>query len=361
MNITFRKIIKDDIPTIFRWLSEPFIQEFWDNTQGHRDDIINFTEGRKTPSTYVDGKYVYWIAQDRGHPFALIMTIQETSDDDINEVKLANLSKTGTSYGIDYMIGNKDYFGRGYGASTLSKFIDFFRLEVDQNADTFLIDPEANNPRAKHVYIKAGFEYIADFIMVGQVSGAGKSHHLLIKKFPPNANYLIHFNPLSADHLSLLHRWFQEPVIKKWYAREIHYSLDDIKNKYLPRIQGTDSTPSYIVSLNGAPVGFIQYYALSDHLPSGINDLSNKLFEINAPDEICGIDIFIADGKYRGIGLGKQIISQFIQEFLHSNFKGAVVDPLSNNINAIHCYEKSGFKITAYSEKSDYIILMKCI
>lgn len=188
MSIKFRKITKKDIPTVFKWLDEPFVQEFWDNTQAHRDDILNFTDGRKTPSTYAGGKYIYWVAQEDNQPFALIMTIQETSAEDINEVKLANLSKTGTSYGIDYMIGNKNYFGVGYGASTLSQFIDFFRLEVDRNADTFLIDPETNNPRAKHVYLKAGFEYIADFVMTGQVSGAGKPHHLLIKKFSKSSS-----------------------------------------------------------------------------------------------------------------------------------------------------------------------------
>ncbi len=184
MKISYSKITTKDIPTIFNWLQESFIQEFWDNTKAHKDDIINFAEGRKTPSTYADGKYVYWLAKDHDQPFALIMTIQETSIDDINQIKLNHLSKTGTSYGLDYMIGNQSYFGKGYGASTLSQFIEFFRTEIDNYADTFIIDPEENNPKATHVYQKAGFTYIADFIMEGQVSGAGKKHHLLIKKFP---------------------------------------------------------------------------------------------------------------------------------------------------------------------------------
>lgn len=55
----------------------------------------------------------------------MLMTIQETSEDEIDEIKLINLSKTGHSYGIDYMIGDKNYFGIGYGARTLIEFIDF--------------------------------------------------------------------------------------------------------------------------------------------------------------------------------------------------------------------------------------------
>ena len=31
--------------------------------------------------------------------------------------------------------------------------------------------------------MKAGFEHVCDFMMEGDVSGAGKVHHLLLKKF----------------------------------------------------------------------------------------------------------------------------------------------------------------------------------
>jgi hypothetical protein len=59
MEITFQKatIIHKDI--IFSWLREPHVQEFWDNTQGNKDDILNFIGGRTEPSNYCDGKYIY--------------------------------------------------------------------------------------------------------------------------------------------------------------------------------------------------------------------------------------------------------------------------------------------------------------
>ncbi|WP_395947380.1 GNAT family N-acetyltransferase [Caedibacter taeniospiralis] len=183
--IHFEKASVTHVDIIFDWLSEPFIQEFWDNTQGHKDDILSFVNGRREPSNYCDGKYVYWIAICNAHPFAMLMTIQETAEDHEGGIKLNHLSKTGNTYGIDYMIGDKYYFGKGYGAKTLSEFLDFFRREFDVSADTFIIDPAADNPRAKHVYMKAGFEHIADFVMDGDCSGSGKLHHLLIKKIEP--------------------------------------------------------------------------------------------------------------------------------------------------------------------------------
>ena len=44
--------------------------------------------------------------------------------------------------------------------------------------------------------MKAGFEHVADFVMSGDVSGAGKLHHLLIKKFAPNKDKV---HPLKDD------------------------------------------------------------------------------------------------------------------------------------------------------------------
>ena len=190
MKMKFEKVTGAHVDTIFKWLAEPHIIKFWDNTQAHKDDIVNFAEGRKTPSSYANGQYVYWIASLEDEPFAMLMTIQETHKEDIGEEKLKRLSKTGYTYGLDYMIGNSKFFGKGYGSKTLSDFIDFFRESIDPKADTFLIDPASDNVRAKHVYMKAGFKHVCDFIMEGDVSGAGKVHHLLLRKFEPTVSII---------------------------------------------------------------------------------------------------------------------------------------------------------------------------
>ena len=190
MKIKFEKVTGAHLDTIFRWLAEPHIMEFWDNTEAHKDDIVNFAEGRKTPSSYANGQYVYWIASLEDEPFAMLMTIQETHKEDIGEEKLKRLSKTGHTYGLDYMIGNSKFFGKGYGYQTLSDFIDYFREFFDPKADAFIIDPASDNPKAKHVYMKAGFKHMCDFMMEGDVSGAGKLHHLLIKKFEPKISII---------------------------------------------------------------------------------------------------------------------------------------------------------------------------
>lgn len=170
---------------------------------------------------------------------------------------------------------------------------------------------------------------------------------------------MIDFKPLHKDDLLLLYRWFQEPTINQLYARGQTWSLNDIKNKYLPRLTGHDNVPSFIIYSDNKAIGFIQYYCLSEHYPEGIQK-ENSLFKSYNPNQIAGIDLFIAPHESRGQGLGVIIINQFINEFL-PRFRLIIVDPNHDNTQAIRCYEKSGFERSDYSEDPAYCIMLKNI
>ena len=43
----------------------------------------------------------------------------------------------------------------------------FMRSNIEPNIKTFIIDPLLNNPRAIHVYKKAGFEQKCEYIQEG--------------------------------------------------------------------------------------------------------------------------------------------------------------------------------------------------
>lgn len=66
--ITFEKASLEHQQAIFSWFKEPHVQEFWDNTQAHKDDILNFMNGRKEPSPYAEGRYIYWVGLLEGLP-----------------------------------------------------------------------------------------------------------------------------------------------------------------------------------------------------------------------------------------------------------------------------------------------------
>lgn len=184
MTIHFKKAKMQHQKILFNWLDEPHVKEFWDNSQAHRNDILNFLNGRSEPSSYAEGRYVYWIGFFTNIPYSLIMTIKENPGEDRPSIKEQYLSQTGSTYSLDYMIGNKEFLGKRLGAKTLQEFTLFFQKYIDPLADTFFIDPDQANPRAKHVYVKAGFQEVGNFIIDGDSVFKGRLTDFLVKKLP---------------------------------------------------------------------------------------------------------------------------------------------------------------------------------
>lgn len=328
--ITFEKATIHHRKIIFSWLAESHVQEFWDNIQSHKDDILNFMEGRKSPSSYFNGKYIYWVASCDGEPYAMLMTIQATHKDDIGELKLSHLSKTGHTYGIDYMIGNTKYFGKGYGVRTLTEFVDFLRNSVDKKADTIFIDPAIDNPRAKRVYEKAGFKHIADFVMEGDCSGSGKLHHLLIKKIKPDVT-------LESATLN------EYPMIQNM-ARFYVYDL----SKECGHISDEWRLPSD---------GLFESFDFKNYF----KESSRKVYLVRVYDDIAGFILlnqvtanessdwnvgeFFILGQYQGEGIGKQAAEKIWQ--LHTGKWEVSVIP--ENQSALTFWENTIDKFTGFN------------
>jgi RimJ/RimL family protein N-acetyltransferase len=156
--MNFRQVDPKDLLIIKNWLDEPHVQEFWDNSQEHKDDIAIFANGRKQSSLYYDGIFTYWLALMDLIPYALIMTSKIEKTDDVNESWLPFIPEKTEACSLDFMIGNTDFLGKGYGSSTLQAFTHMLFEKSQKKIHTFIIDPNVNNPRAAHVYEKAGFK-----------------------------------------------------------------------------------------------------------------------------------------------------------------------------------------------------------
>lgn len=334
MKINFEKLRLTHQKTILAWLEEPHVKEFWDNSQAHKDDIDNFIRGRKEASKYVEGRYVYWIALLEDKPFGLIMTIKENMNEDRAQIKQDHLSKSGSTYSVDYMIGDKAYIGRGLGAATLEAFTLFFQKQVDEKADTFFIDPDESNPRARHVYEKAGFQYIGDFLMDGEGVFAGRKSHFLVKKLRSTLDII---SATLADH----------PTVQNM-ARFYVYDM----SRYCGFI-----SKEWAIPANGLYESF--------DFKSYFEDSNRKAFLVKIFDELAGFVLinkmgtsnathwnmgeFFILAKFQGQGVGQKV-AQHIWEMLPGTWEVSVIP---ENTKALSFWRKaiSNFKDGKYKEE----------
>ena len=190
MNIIFEKITNLYQEIIFTWLTKPHVIEFWDNSQEHLNDIINFINGRKEPSNYLNGIYTYWIGKIDNEPYCLILTAKTTpkliADNQLPKLWKDQLSETSKAIGIDFLIGNEKYLNKGLANLSLETFINFYQTQIDNEVDLIIISPDKKNSRAKHVYNKAGFIVVGEFT-VPNGEFEGRTNYLMARKLKQKA------------------------------------------------------------------------------------------------------------------------------------------------------------------------------
>lgn len=145
------------------------------------------------------------------------------------------------------------------------------------------------------------------------------------------------FKRLNLTDLPLMHGWFNQPHIQKFYSLR-EWSEQEVFEKLKPCILGRKAVSGFIVLMDEIPIGYIQQYKIKD-FPWPNQKLSARIL-----NQAAGIDMFIGDEKLIGKGLGAQLIKAFIKEQIWPQFHYCLVDPDIKNISAIKCYEKLKFQ-----------------
>lgn len=164
--ITFRLATNTDKALIHTWWNKPHVREFWDNSASMWQNAENYLDNG------VKDIFDYWIGFYDDVPFALVMS--SVMDKDAPAIYQPHCAENGITRSIDFMIGDEAYIGKGLAHLTLRAFMASCPPAVTH----FLIDPASSNPRAVHVYAKAGFVEVGRFTPEGG-SFAGKEHIMM--------------------------------------------------------------------------------------------------------------------------------------------------------------------------------------
>ncbi|HET9051655.1 MAG TPA: GNAT family N-acetyltransferase [Candidatus Dormibacteraeota bacterium] len=149
----------------------------------------------------------------------------------------------------------------------------------------------------------------------------------------------VEFRPLREADLTVLARWLSTPEWIRWWAPAI--PLEEVRAKYLPRIEGEDPVNGFVVVVDGRAVGYIQWYRVSDHPDvTAVFGLDDDRAEVTA-----GIDFGIGEPDMTGHGHGRTILARFVEDVVlrAPGIATCVVDPDPDNERAVRCYRAAGF------------------
>lgn len=127
----------------------------------------------------------------------------------------------------------------------------------------------------------------------------------------------IAFEALKKKHFPLLLRWLKMPRVKKWWDKDVNWTMELIEEKYSSYTKGfkciTLETQviekpmhAFIISYNGVDIGYIQYYNKHDFQSEQDYDISCL------PKNLAAFDWYIGELEYVGKGIGSKVLSLFL-------------------------------------------------
>lgn len=140
---TFVSLTEADLPLILKWFALPHVVDWW-HESGDLDSVA-----AKYRSKLSGGQRDQFLICIAGQKIGYIQWYDAASDP-----LWKGLYQAGT-YGIDMVIGEPSFIGKGYGTRVLDQFIKEHLLPL--KPVKIIVDPEIGNLRAIRCYEKVGF------------------------------------------------------------------------------------------------------------------------------------------------------------------------------------------------------------
>ncbi|MFQ6020158.1 MAG: GNAT family N-acetyltransferase [Dehalococcoidia bacterium] len=138
-----RPLGRDDLSYLHRWLNDPEVMQYW--------------QGRDRPLTMEDIERLYLSrieGMDPLDPTLRCFTI-EAEGRPIGLIQYSRLEREDRTAEIDVFIGDRGFWGRGYGTDAILAFLGYLFNELKLHR--VWLAPQVLNARAIRAYEKAGF------------------------------------------------------------------------------------------------------------------------------------------------------------------------------------------------------------
>jgi len=81
--------------------------------------------------------------------------------------------------------------------------------------------------------------------------------------------------PLSIEHFSKMHEWFNHPHVQQFYSLK-SWTKEEVDKKLTPYLDNNSSIKGFIILSDNKPIAYIQYCGL-DYNPWPNQDFSDEV------------------------------------------------------------------------------------
>lgn len=151
----------------------------------------------------------------------------------------------------------------------------------------------------------------------------------------------IRIRTMASDDAAVLLKWMTDMRVLEFYeGRDKRYTPELIQEVFFEDDEEDgENMIKAILEYDSKPIGYGQIYGIT-------GEAYEEYGYVNRNETVYGIDQFIGEPDYWNRGIGTEYL-RIVLKYLREE-KGAdavILDPHQDNVRAIKCYQKAGFRI----------------
>ena len=155
--IAFRPLVQDDLPLLHTWLQQSHVKRWW------RDrDTLEDVEAHYLPAILGIEPTDHYVVELDGRAIGMLQTYRAT--DYAADWPVG--ARPGDA-GVDILIGEPEFVGRGLGPQILRLFVDEI-VFADAGVNAVIAGPDVRNTSSIRAFEKAGFRRLREVAVPGE-------------------------------------------------------------------------------------------------------------------------------------------------------------------------------------------------
>lgn len=160
MKFAFRPLTRADLPLMLAWHQAPHAAPWFD----HEPQDLEGTADEYGPAIDGDDSTAMHAIEADGRAIGYM---QNYRLGDYPDYQLA-LGIYDEAAGIDYIIGDAEFIGRGYGSQVIRQYVSEVVLPAHPDVSSVVSSPSPENVRSLRALEKAGFRQVRTVTILGQ-------------------------------------------------------------------------------------------------------------------------------------------------------------------------------------------------
>lgn len=144
--IETREMVESDVPLFQKWLYLPHVAKWYHDQEDWLEEVSG-----KEEFDFIK----HFIIENDGHPIGFCQYYEYVKG---GEIWQGDINTDGI-YSIDYLIGETEYLGKGYGKKAIALLIE--KIMPLPGAKGIIVQPETENKASCNTLLSCGFRYDA--------------------------------------------------------------------------------------------------------------------------------------------------------------------------------------------------------